>query len=361
MSDATPENPNSSAANPFRRRPRYSGTHPRRFHEKYKELNPERYPDAVEKVAASGKTPAGTHRPICVAEIVEVLRPVSGAVGVDATLGYGGHAQALLEKIAPGGHLHAFDVDPIELPKTEARLRTLGYSESVLTVHRMNFAGIHRALLDRGVGAVDFILADLGVSSMQIDDPSRGFTFKDDGPLDLRMNPSRGRPASALLATIEAEKLRLLFEENSDEPRAALLAEAIVAARGVRPVSTTFQLAEAVKSALREMNRRIEPEEIRGTLQRVFQALRIAVNDEFSALETFLRALPHCLKPGGRAAILTFHSGEDRRVKKAFQEGLRSKIYADAAREVIRPSPAETRANPRAGSAKLRWAIRAEE
>jgi 16S rRNA (cytosine1402-N4)-methyltransferase len=345
----------------FRRRPRYSGTHPRRFHEKYKELDPERYPEAAEKIAASGKTPAGTHRPILVDEILSVINPRPGQTGVDATLGYGGHAQAILERIVPGGHLHAFDVDPVELPKTETRLRALGYSEKDFTAYRRNFAGFHRALAERGVEGLDFVVADLGVSSMQMDDPSRGFTFKDSGPLDLRMNPNRGRPASDILAALDAAKLQRIFEENADEPRAARLADAIVAARESGPLKTTVQLADLIKATLRESGRRIEPDEMRATQQRVFQALRIEVNDEFSALDAFLRSLPACLKPGGRAAILTFHSGEDRRVKKAFQEGMRSGVYAEVAHEVIRASPEEVRANSRASSAKLRWAVRGEK
>ena len=323
------------------RRPRYSGKNPRHFAEKYKEHAPEQYPADVEKVLAAGKTPAGTHRPILVREILQVLAPGAGELAADCTLGYGGHAQALLTAIQPGGHLTGLDIDPIELPKTEARLRQLGFGPESFTAHRTNFAGIAKIL----PGPADLILADLGLSSMQIDNPARGFTFKHDGPLDLRMNPQRGQPASALLESLDPETLAALLIENSDEPNAAPLAHAILQ----NPIETTIGLAEAIRKTGRDDD----------SVRRVFQALRIEVNDEFGALDAFLRSLPHCLKPGGRVAILTFHSGEDRRVKKAFRTGERDGTYAAIADEVLRPAPDEVRANPRARSAKLRWAQRA--
>jgi 16S rRNA (cytosine1402-N4)-methyltransferase len=198
----------------------------------------------------------------------------------------------------------------------------------------------------------DLILADLGVSSMQIDDPSRGFSVKLDGPLDMRMNPQRGQSAANFLERIKPEPLAELFRENSDEPFAATLAPVLAG----KTFSTTRSLAEAIRTTLPRLNK----EDADLTVRRVFQALRIAVNDEFSALETFLRFLPSCLNPGGRVAILTFHSGEDRRVKKAFAAGFRDGIYAEIAHEVGRPSPAERNANPRSAPAKLRWARRGE-
>ena len=188
---------------PHQRRPRYRGTHPRRFEEKYKEHHPDHYADTVAKVLASGKTPAGTHRSIMVAEILEVLTPQPGVLAVDCTLGYGGHAQEILERIRPGGRLLGFDTDPVELPKTEARLRKLGFGPDIFTAHRSNFAGLPQVLAAGEIPGVDVILADLGVSSMQIDDPARGFSVKLDGPLDMRMNPQRGQPASALLEKIK--------------------------------------------------------------------------------------------------------------------------------------------------------------
>jgi len=332
------------------RRPRYRGTHPRAFDEKYKELNPERYAEDVEKVMARGDTPAGSHRPIMVEEIVQALRPQPGEIAVDGTLGYGGHAGAILPALLPGGRLYGLDVDPVELPKTEARLRTRGFTPEVLQARRLNFAALSQLLAAEGLSGVDIFLADLGVSSMQLDNPARGFTFKREGPLDLRMNPEKGRPASELLATIGEEKLARLLEENADEPHAEAIARVLTARRG--DLITTTALAAAVRDALPA------GEDADDAVRRAFQALRIAVNQEFSALDTLLHVLPYCLNPGGRAAILTFHSGEDRRVKRAFQESLERGLYAAISPAVLRPTPEERYANPRASSAKLRWAVR---
>ena len=183
---------------------------------------------------------------------------------------------------------------------------------------------------------------------MQIDDPARGFSVKRAGPPDMRMNPQRGQPASALLEKIRPTVLAELLLENADEPKAAELADALAG----KSFTTTTALVEAIRAARPRMNR----EDSDLTVRRVFQALRIAVNDEFSALDTLLRNLPACLNPGGRVAVLTFHSGEDRRVKKAFEAGLRDGFYEEIAREVIRPSPVERNSNPRSAPAKLRWA-----
>jgi 16S rRNA (cytosine1402-N4)-methyltransferase len=337
---------------PHKRRPRYSGTHPRRFEDKYKEHNSERYAATVEKVLASGKTPAGTHRPIMVAEILDVLAPKPGEIAVDCTLGYGGHAQEILARIQPGGKLLGLDADPIELPKTEARLRALGFGTEAFTAHRSNFAGLQKVLVANEIVGADLILADLGVSSMQIDDPMRGFSIKLDGPLDMRMNPQRGQPASAFLQKINSDAFVTLLVEYADEPHADALSRELVG----KTFGTTKSLANAIRTALPRLNK----EDCDLSVRRVFQALRIAVNDEFSALETFLRNLPASLNPSGRVAILTFHSGEDRRVKKSFEAGLRDGIYSDIAREVVRPSPEERNANPRSTPAKLRWAQRAD-
>lgn len=335
---------------PHKRRKRYSGKNPRGFDEKYKEHDPARYAETVAKVVASGKTPAGTHRPIMVTEILEVLAPQSGEIAVDCTLGYGGHAREILTRIQPGGRLLGLDADPIELPKTEARLRQLGFGPEVFSTHRSNFAGLPQALVGNGITGADLILADLGVSSMQLDDPTRGFSVKLDGPLDMRMNRQRGQSAAALLQKVEPGALAALLTDNADEPHATMLASALAG----KHFPTTIALANAVRAALPRLKR----EEGDLSVRRVFQALRIAVNDEFSALETFLRHLPNCLSPGGRVAILTFHSGEDRRVKKSFEAGLREGSYAEIAREVIRPTPDEVRSNPRSRPAKLRWARR---
>jgi len=323
-----------------KRRPRYKGRNPRHFSEKYKEHAPQRYAADIAKVIAGGKTPAGTHRPVMVREVLEILAPQPGEFAVDCTLGYGGHAVALLSALQPGGRLLGLDVDPIELSKTEVRLRSLGFGPDAFTVRRTNFAGLANVLAE----PADIIVADLGVSSMQMDDPARGFTYKYEGPLDLRMNPRRGQTAAALLDRLDEPTLAALLLENADEPDAERMARAMLQA----PLSTTTQLASVIRRAGGDDE----------TVRRIFQALRIAVNDEFGALNAFLQNLPHCLNAGGRVAILTFHSGEDRRVKKSFQSGERHGIYSAVADEVLRPTSEELRSNPRSRSAKLRWAQR---
>ncbi|MCU1382443.1 MAG: rsmH 1 [Acidobacteria bacterium] len=338
-----------------KRRPRYAGKNPRRFEEKYKELNPDRYQDEVRKVVDSGKTPAGMHRAIMVDEVIEALAPQPGDVAVDCTLGFGGHARALLERMQPGGRLIGLDVDPIELPRTIARLRAAGFGDERFTAHRSNFAGLPQILAQEGLAGASVILADLGVSSMQLDNPARGFTFKESGPLDMRMNPARGEPASRLLTHITVDKLTRLLEENADEPDARAIARVLKASA----IDTTGELCRRVRSALAAEHTGAAGADADKAIRRTFQALRIAVNDEFSALDTFLRNLPSCLAPNGRVAVLTFHSGEDRRVKKAFEIGHRDGQYAAIAGDVVRASAAEIRANPRAASAKLRWAKRA--
>lgn len=345
--------PESHTAQSFphhRRRPRYSGKYPRRFEEKYKEHNPEKYAETIAKVVASGKTPAGTHRPIMVQEILDVLAPQSGEIAVDCTLGFGGHAQEILARIQPGGRLLGLDTDPIELPKTEARLRALGFGLEVFTAHRTNFAGLPKILAEANLPGADIILADLGVSSMQLDDPSRGFSTKFEGPLDMRMNPQRGQLASALIARSTPEHLARLLHDLSDEPNAPRIASALAG----QHLPSTADLARAIRNSLPRMTK----DQLDLTIRRVFQALRIAVNDELSALDSLLRWLPSVLKPNGRVAILTFHSGEDRRVKKAFTAGLHEGTYSEISIDVRRPSAEERHANPRSSSAKLRWAKR---
>ncbi len=335
---------------PHRRRPRYAGKNPRRFEEKYKELDPLKYPEIVAHVIASGKTPAGMHVPILLREILDALAPQPGDVAVDCTLGYGGHAREILPRIAPGGRLIGIDVDPLEQPRTEERLRALGFGPQAFLARRSNFAGLKRVLAAEGLSGADCILADLGVSSMQIDTPARGFSLKNPGPLDMRMNPKKGESAAALLARVRPETLAELLTENADEPRAAVLSSKLAG----KTFALTTDLAAAIRSALPN----VSDDERDKVARRVFQALRIAVNEEFTALDTLLRHLPECLNPGGRVAILTFHSGEDRRVKKSFQAALRARQYSSIAEDVIRPSAEECRANPRATSAKLRWARR---
>ncbi len=338
MDDPTPRPP---------RRKRYSGKNPRRFEDKYKEHDPARYAETVAKVIASGKTPAGSHVPIMVDECLHALELEPGMCGVDCTLGYGGHALRILEKITPGGKLTGLDQDPIELPKTERRIRAAGYGDESFEAVRSNYAGIAKVLAGR---EVDFVFADLGCSSMQFDDPSRGFSFKNAGPLDMRMNPGRGVSAADWLARVSPEKLAQALHENSDEPRAESLAEALAGKR----FETTVDLADAVRESVRS-----DDETVDLTVRRVFQAVRIAVNEEFVALDSFLRVLPACLKSGGRVAVLTFHSGEDRRVKKAFQAALRDEVFSEISEGVITAGPDERRLNPRSAPAKLRRAVKA--
>jgi len=346
----TPDFPGRSG-----RRPRYRGQNPRHFSEKYKEHQPDRYADDVAKVLDGGRTPAGTHRPILVAEVLDALAPGPGAVAVDCTLGYGGHARELLAAVQPGGKLLGMDADPIELPRTEARLRALGFPRDTLVVKPGNFAGLAQFLAAEVPGGADVVLADLGLSSMQLDDPARGCTFKADGPLDMRMDPGQGAPAAEWLSGVNASELAGILDENSDEPLASELARAIIRAHHRAPLSTTLALAAVVREAhaLRPVG------DADDAVRRVFQAIRIAVNDELGALTALLRDLPSCLKPGGRAAILSFHSGEDRRVKAAFKDGLRDGTYASIAAGVVRASAEERRANPRSSAAKLRYAVRA--
>ena len=339
-----------------RRRPRYPGRHPRTFHDKYKELNPEKYASDVDKVLRSGKTPAGMHRPIMVEEVLRCLRPRPGDVAVDCTLGGGGHARAILERVHPGGRLIGLDVDPLELPRTEARLRADGFGPETFTAHHGNFAGLPQVLAAEGLAGANLVIADLGVSSMQLDNPDRGFSYKGVGPLDMRMNPLRGESATQMLARVSEANLARMLHEHSDEPHAELIARLLKQ----QPLDTTHALERLVRTGLTEALPSLAKPDVKASIRRTLQALRIAVNDEFSVLDALLRSLPHCLRPGARVVFLTFHSGEDRRVKKSFQAGYRAGIYADVADEVIRSTVEETRANRRASSAKLRWAVRSD-
>ena len=340
-----------------KRRVRYKGTHPRRFEEKYKELNPEKYGKDVEKIVQSGKTPAGMHISIMVEEILDFLNIQPGQTGLDATLGYGGHSRRMLEKLEGKGHLYATDVDPIESEKTRERLAALGFGPEILTIKRMNFANLDQVAPGE---PFDFVLADLGVSSMQIDNPERGFTFKFDGPLDLRLDPTSGVTAAERLRELDEDELAAMLVENSDEPYADRIAKAVmrVYERG-GSIDTTKQLAAIIEGALSFLPAKEKKEAVKKACQRTFQALRIDVNSEFEVLYSFLDKLPGVLKSGGRVAVLTFHSGEDRLVKKAFKQGLREGIYSEICEDVIRPSAEECFRNPRAKSTKMRWAVRA--
>ena len=343
---------------PHKRRVRYKGKYPRKFEEKYKELQPEKYGDTIAKVISKGSTPAGMHISIMVQEILDTLNIQPGETGFDATLGYGGHTKAMLACLNGQGHIYATDVDPEESAKTKKRLEELGYGEDILTIRLQNFCTIDE--IAKEVGGFDFILADLGVSSMQIDNPKRGFSFKVDGPLDLRLNQEAGISAAERLDTITREELAGMLYENSDEPYCEELAKAITdeIRKGSR-IDTTTKLREVIEKTLDFLPEKEKKDTIKKTCQRTFQALRIDVNREFEVLYEFMEKLPDALKPGGRVAILTFHSGEDKLVKKALKEGCRAGIYADYSKDVVRPSAQECAQNGRARSTKMRWAVRA--
>lgn len=341
-----------------KRRKRYKGTHPKHFDEKYKELNPEMYPETIEKVISKGSTPAGMHISIMVDEILEFLDIQPGQVGLDCTLGYGGHTSHMLEKLNHQGHLYALDIDPIEIVKTKERLKNKGYGDDILTVIQTNFRNIDEVSCEHGL--FDFVLADLGVSSMQIDNPDRGFSYKKDGPLDLRLNPEKGKPAYQVLQELSKEELENILEENSDEPYASTIAKNIISfTRSGYEITTTKQLYHVIDKTLSFIDDKNRKDIVNKTCARVFQALRIEVNQEFEVLYEFVEKLPSILKPGGKVAILTFHSGEDRIVKKAFKEMKKFGIYEDVSRNVIRPTSEECRRNSRAKSTKMRWAIKA--
>lgn len=344
---------------PHKRRVHYSGTHPKRFEEKYKEHDPEKYADTIEKVISKGSTPAGMHISICVNEILDFLQIQPGQQGLDATLGYGGHTRRMLEQLHGEGHMYALDVDPIEIVKTKQRLAEAGYGEDILTIKQTNFRNIDQVADE--AGGFDFILADLGVSSMQIDNPDRGFTYKFDGPLDLRLDPEKGESAAERLREVSYEELVGMFQENSDEPYAEEIATVIMKRNRTKNyVETTTQMKDAIEEALSFVPEKERKEAVKKSCQRCFQALRIDVNSEFEVLYDFLDKLPDALRPGGRVAILTFHSGEDRLVKRAFKAGAKAGVYSEVSKDVIRPSAEECTRNPRARSTKMRWAVKAE-
>jgi 16S rRNA (cytosine1402-N4)-methyltransferase len=356
----TTSDPSSHSDQPQKRarRPRYSGTHPRNYGQKYKEHNLDAYPEMEAHLRAKGNTPAGTHVPILVEEVLEFLRPAPGEIVVDCTLGYGGHASEFLKKIGPTGRLIALDIDGAELERTCGRLSQGG---APVSCHRSNFAGIFKVLQQENLAGVDVIFADLGVSSMQIDNPERGMSYKHEGPLDMRMDDRLQRTGADLLRTLSEQDLAKALSELADEPDAERIARRIVEQRAKQPITQTSQLVQMVFEAKRLTAETWRQQRDRlGSLYpaaRTFQALRILVNDEFSALKAFLQRAPLCLRPGGRIGVVSFHSGEDRLVKHAFREGYRGGLYESTAREVIVPGSREIRENPRSASAKFRWAI----
>lgn len=341
-----------------KRRVRYAGKYPRKFEEKYKEHEPEKYKDTVARVMEKGSTPAGMHLPIMVQEILDFLQIQPGQQGLDCTLGYGGHTQKMMEQLQGQGRLVGLDIDPIESQKTVQRLRNAGYGEDIFSFRLTNFANIDEVAAE--CGKFDFVLADLGVSSMQIDNPQRGFSYKREGPLDLRLDPLHGDSAADRLHQIEEKEFEGMLLENSDEPFAKEIAAKVFRKMKMgAPMNTTQELRQAVEEALVVVPKAERTEAVKKSCARTFQALRIDVNSEFEVLYSFLDKLPGILNPGGRVAILTFHSGEDRLVKKAFKELHRNGVFSEISKDAIRPSQEECRFNPRSKSTKLRWAIKA--
>lgn len=349
---------NKNQETTHKRRVRYKGTHPRKYEEKYKELQPEKYADTVAKVIQKGSTPAGMHISIMVKEILDFLQIKPGQTGLDATLGYGGHTREMLKCLENRGHIYALDIDPIESAKTKERLEKQGFGSEILTIQNMNFANIDQVAAEHG--PFHFVLADLGVSSMQIDNPERGFSYKIEGPLDLRLNPQKGSSAAERLKHIDRDELAGMLIENADEPYAEEIADMIVSHRKRGgEIATTTQLRVIIEKALSFLPAKEQKDAVKKSCQRTFQALRIDINSEYEVLYEFLEKLPDALAPGGRAAILTFHSGEDRLVKKSFRELQKAGVYSEVAADVIRPSAEECRQNGRAHSTKMRWAIKA--
>ena len=339
------------------RRVHYSGRYPKKYEEKYKELNPEKYADEIEHVISKGSTPAGMHISIMVKEILDFLDIQPGQQGLDCTLGYGGHTRKMLEKLGGKGCIYGLDVDPIESEKTVQRLREAGYTDEIFRFRLINFANIDEVASK--AGKFDFVLADLGVSSMQIDDPSRGFSYKTDALLDLRLDPTHGESAAERLHGITKDEFIGMMVENADEPYAEEIADKVFSLmKSGNPMDTTTALRDAVSKALWKVPKEEREQAVKKSCARVFQALRIDVNSEFEVLYTFLEKLPGILNPGGKAAILTFHSGEDRLVKKSFKELHRAGVYSKISEDIIRPSAQECRQNPRSKSTKMRWAVK---
>jgi 16S rRNA (cytosine1402-N4)-methyltransferase len=301
-------------------------------------------------------TSPGQHRPVLLEEVLRILDPRPGQVIVDCTLGWAGHAVALQKQVGPTGLLIGLDLDSDHLPRAQERLETLGYP---VHLHHANFAGLDSILAGHGLSGADMVLADLGMSSMQVDDPERGFSYVRDGPLDMRMDRTHGRSAAQILADIFEEDLRRALVDLGDVPLAPRIATAILAAREKTPLISTLQLAKIIQDAVGEPGWRLHPR--RGQWQshpaaRVFQTLRLLVNRELGNLGSLLRILPLVLCPGGRAVLISFHSGEDRLIKAAFRDGLRRRVYEAVSKDPVRPAFSERQANPRSRSAKLRWA-----
>jgi 16S rRNA (cytosine1402-N4)-methyltransferase len=342
------------------RRLRYSGTHPKNYRQKYKEHNIEAFPDLEAHLCAKGKTPASTHIPVLTEDVLACLKPRPGEFVIDCTVGYGGHALEFIKRIGSTGKLIALDVDSTELENTRRRLSTVN---APVSFYRSNFAGIGNVLNREKLDGYDIIFADLGVSSMQIDNPDRGLSYKYNGPLNMRMDDRLRRTAADLVNALSEEELTKAFCELADEPACQEIAHQVVIQRAIQAITQTSQLVQVIFDA-KDINRqawrqqrRIEKFSSLHPAARVFQALRIMVNDELGCLRELLRVAPYCLRPGGRIGIISFHSGEDRIVKQSFRDGVRNGIYQEAAEDAVVPKTKEINSNSRSASAKFRWAV----
>lgn len=345
------------------RRKRYTGSHPRRFSERYKELDPTRYADVAGHVRAQGRTPAGSHVPVMLNKVLAALAPSPGEIVVDCTVGYGGHAQRLAEATAPGGRLIGLDRDAEALARAGRRLQV---PDVTVSLHARNFAALRGVLEAEGVIACDVLFADLGLSSMQIDDPARGMSYKHDGPLDMRMDRRSGRTAADWLASASFDDLDAALARLADEPDHARLARAIVSRQARTPLTTTRELVDvvlAVKGVTRAQWKQralLDPGALHPAA-RAFQALRMVVNDELGAVRELLRQAPYFLRPGGRIGIISFHSGEDDCVARALEQARAAGWLEPDSHEAATPTIQERRDNPRCASARFRWARRKAE
>lgn len=309
------------------------------------------------------------HRPVLVQEIIELLQPVSGTTFVDCTTGTGGHSLAILPHLTPsdivskqGGRFIAIDRDAAALAQAKSRL-TEFHSQVIFA--QDSFGRLPEVLAEQGIAQVHGLIADLGMSSLQVDDPARGFSFRHEGPLDMRMDQRGSLTAAEIIRTYAEDELAALLQEVGQERWARRIANRIVQARARQPITTTTQLAQIIAEAVpgRRLSRhsprwrRSAAPRGRGGLHpatRTFMALRIAVNQEIDALTQLLKSLPDVLLPGGRAAIITFHSLEDRLVKHTFAAAAREGVYRLLTKKPVRPSEQEEASNPRSRSAKLR-------
>jgi 16S rRNA (cytosine1402-N4)-methyltransferase len=311
---------------------------------------------------AEPTTATSGHVPVLWSEVLDCLRPTAGEVYIDCTVGGGGHAAGILERSAPDGRLLGLDADPDALAEAERRLAPFAPR---FTLAHANFAELEATARWHGFDAVDGVLFDLGVSSFELDRPERGFSFRTEAPLDMRLDPTRGETAADLVNRLDEEPLANLIYRYGEEPRSRAISHAIVSARQLAPIRTTTELARIVERAAHAKNRRIHP------ATRTFQALRIAVNRELESLEAALPQAFELLRPGGRLVVISFHSLEDRIVKHFLADAARGCICPPAvpvcvcghkptvelvSRKALVPSEAEIARNPRSRSAKLRAA-----